>query len=182
MELRARDRCSTSILLLSVVLLVGLVGCTGGTITSTNPPAPDGTVRLALLTNPPDLDPILVSDTTSDGIASKIFNTLVGYDLDMNLVPELAEALPEVSDDGLVYTFRLREGVKFQNGRTVTAADFKYSLERLASTASKRPNVVKPIVGAQAAIDRGQKGGSTEITGIRAVDDRTLEITLEKPY
>ncbi len=175
----------TSAILAAALLAAGCLsfsGCTGGTIHSKNTPAADGSIRIALLTNPPDLDPILVSDTTSDGIASKIFNTLLGYDGDLNLVPDLAEAMPTVSPDGLVYTFHIRSGVRFHNGRVVTAADFKYSLERLASTSSKRPNVVKPILGAEAAIERGHTGGDTTIEGIRAIGDLTLEIRLEKPY
>ncbi len=175
---------SLGALLLGTTLLGSLIlsGCTGGELGSKNTPDPNGTMRLALLTNPPDLDPILISDTTSSGIASKLFNTLVGYDADLNLIPELAEAMPSVSPDGKTYTFKLRKGVKFHNGREVTAEDFKYSLERLASTSSKRPNVVKPIRGAVQAIENGQKGGDTAIEGLRVVDTYTLEISLEKPY
>lgn len=184
--LRNSLACLAALVAVLALFVVGCVPQTGddGTITiqSKNTPDPDNYVRLALLTNPPDLDPVLISDTTSDGVGSKIFNTLLGYDENLELVPDLAALMPTVSDDGLVYTFILREGVKFHNGREVTAADFKYSLERLASTASKRPNVVKPIRGATAAIESGRTGGPTTIEGIRVVDDRTLEITLEKPY
>ncbi|MGA1202361.1 MAG: ABC transporter substrate-binding protein [Planctomycetota bacterium] len=167
--------------------LLGLVtvllpGCTQGGLTSANNPDPEGAVRLALATNPPDLDPILISDTTSSGVGSKLFNTLLGYDAELNLVPELATAMPQVSDDGRTYTFELRAGVKFHNGREMTAEDFKYSLERLASGRSKRTNVVRPILGAEKAIEAGRTAGSTAIEGIRVLGPLTLEIELEKPY
>ena len=166
-------------------LLVGLLslgGCTKRELTSVNRPDPNGAVRLALLTNPPDLDPILISDTTSSGIVSKIFDTLLTHDQDLNVVPKLARELPTVSDDRLVYTFKIREGVKFHNGREVKAEDFKYSLERLAQVNSKRNNVVKPILGAEEAIQRAQSGGDTAMEGIKVLDDYTLEITLAEPY
>ena len=149
---------------------------------SKNTPPTDGYFRIPLLTNPPDLDPILVSDTTSDAVASKIFDTLVTYAGDVDLVPGLAAEMPKISEDGRVYSFTLRQGVKFQNGRTMVAADVKYSLERLASGTSKRDNIVKPILGAAAAIERGKAGGSTAIEGIRVVDDHRLEITLVEPH
>lgn len=144
-------------------------------------PPSDNVFRIALQTNPPDLDPILISDTTSDGVASKIFNTLLGYDQDLNLVPDLAEALPEVSDDGLVYTFRLRPGVTFQNGREVVASDVKYSLTRLAETRSKRFNVIQPIAGAEAAAEAARSGAPIELSGVVVKDDRTVAITLSEP-
>ncbi len=169
-------------LLTCSALILTNVGCTSGELSSINRPDPSGKVRLALLTNPPDLDPILISDTTSSGVASKIFNCLLGYDENLNLIPELATSMPEISDDGLVYTFRLRDGIRFHNGRSVTAADWKYSLERLATIASKRPKVVKPILGATVAITNGKKGGDVTIEGLKVVDDLTLQITLEKPY
>lgn len=151
-------------------------------IDSKNTPPADGYFRIALATNPPALDPILVSDTTSDGLATKIFNTLVGYDSELRLVPELAEAMPEISDDGLTYTFRLREGVRFHTGREVVAEDVKYSLTRLASTPSKRFNVIQPIAGADEAKEAARTGAPLEVSGIEAVDPRTVRITLKEPY
>ena len=178
----SRTLRSTSLLGLVLLLALGGLSCGKKKLTSKNIPDPNGAVRLALLTNPPDLDPILISDTTSSGIVSKIFDTLLTHDDELNVIPGLAKELPTVSDDRLVYTFKLREGVKFHNGREVKAQDFKYSLERLAQVNSKRNNVVKPILGAEEAIERAQTGGDTVMEGIKVLDDYTLEITLAKPY
>jgi oligopeptide transport system substrate-binding protein len=183
-------------ILVALFTLTALVGCTsevgsgtasgGGKapkkfLDSKSTPAADGFLRIPLLSNPPDLDPILISDTTSDAIASKVFDTLLSYGPELELVPSLAAELPKVSADARVYSFSLRQGVKFQNGREFVASDVKYSLERLASGISKRDLIVKPIVGAAGAIERGRAGGTTGIEGIRVVDDHHLEITLVEP-
>ncbi|MGE3165600.1 MAG: ABC transporter substrate-binding protein [Planctomycetota bacterium] len=149
---------------------------------SVSKPPQDGYLRLPLLTNPPDLDPILISDTTSHGIGARIFNTLVAYDEQLALVPSLAETMPEVSPDGRVYTFTLRRGVKFHHGRELVAQDVKYSLSRLATTVSKRFNVIEPIFGAEAARQSSLQGTFTEITGIETPHPHRVVITLNKPY
>ena len=176
-----------------IVLMVVASGCTARMgsnsdtvfhIDSISAPHPDGVFRIPLMTNPPDLDPILVSDTTSDGVASKIFNTLLDYDPDLNLEPCLAVSMPEISSDGTQYNFTIREGVKFSHGRTVTAQDFKYSLQRLASVRSKRSTLIEPILGAKAAIEaaRSSSEDAPEIKGIEVIGDLQLRITLTKPH
>lgn len=155
---------------------------TATTIDSVDAPPADGFLRIGLRANPPDLDPILISDTTSDGIASKIFDTLVAYDHELNLVPRLVEAMPEISEDGLIYTFTLRPGVKFHNGRELVSADVKYGLTRLATTRSKRFNLIQPIVGADEAAAAARAGGQPDVAGIEVVDDRVFRIRLVKPY
>ena len=177
---------------LCAVLLAGCNANTSGNLTesgllkinSVAAPSAENYFRIPLMTNPPDLDPILVSDTTSDGVASKIFNTLLDYDPDLKLEPCLAKAMPVVSEDGRVYDFELRDGVFFSNGRKVTAHDLKYSLQRLASVRSKRSNLIKPIVGAEEAINASQKNQviSPEISGIEVIDDLNLRLTLVEPY
>lgn len=175
-------------------VLVSMVGCTsqssapvkGGKleIESIAAPSSENVFRIPLMTNPPDLDPILVSDTTSDGVASKIFNTLLDYNPQLELEPCLAVAMPTISEGGRVYEFELRKDVRFTNGRAVTAADIKYSIQRLASVRSKRSNLVGPIVGGKEAVDaaRSNQIDSPEISGIEVVGDHSLKITLTEPY
>src|SRR5205085_5567897 len=81
-----------------------------------------------------------------------------------------------VSPDQRVYTFRLRSGVRFHNGRVMRAADVKYSFERAAR--GKRPWVFDKIVGGRDVI----AGRTTEIAGIHVVDDLTVEIRLDRPF
>ncbi|MEC9475871.1 MAG: ABC transporter substrate-binding protein [Planctomycetota bacterium] len=186
-------RTGLSLSCLGVLSVTLICGCTARMdsdsdvvrqITSVSAPHPDGIFRVPLMTNPPDLDPILVSDTTSDGVASKIFNTLLDYDPQLQLEPCLATAMPEISADGTQYNFTIREGVRFSNGREITATDFKYSLQRLASVRSKRSNLIEPIRGASEAIEsaRSSSVDAPEISGIEVLGERQLQITLEKPH
>lgn len=141
----------------------------------------DGVFRIGLRANPPALDPILISDTTSDGVASKIFDALLGYDEQLTLVPKLVEAMPEISEGGVVYTFKLKPGIKFHDGHVLVAADVKYSLSRLALTQSKRFNLVEPIVGATEAAAAARAGKPIAISGITVIDDQSFSVRLVKP-
>ena len=79
--------------------------------------------------DPPTLDPQLSGDATSAVYVVEIFSGLVAYDVNLNLIPDIAESW-DVGGDGTVYTFHLRQGVKFHNGKPVRAQDFKWSFER----------------------------------------------------
>jgi len=75
-----------------------------------------------------NLIPILSSDSTSHEISGLVFNGLVKYDKDVNIVGDLAESW-EVSKDGLVITFHLRKGVKWHDGHPLTARDVLYTYQ-----------------------------------------------------
>ena len=74
--------------------------------------------------DPTTLDPALVSDTVSAGLAGEIFSGLVRIDRNLNIVPDIAEEWV-ISNGGLTYTFTLRNDVKFHDGKPVRAQDFK---------------------------------------------------------
>ena len=136
---------------------------------------PGGTLRMVFMADPPTLDPAHATDLTSSAVIRQVFDALL--ELDEKLVP--APALAErwmVSADHRAYTFHLRRGAKFHNGREVRAADVKYSFERAAR--GKRPWVFEKLVGAREFI----KGGAPEIAGVRVVDDATVELRLERPF
>src|SRR5207244_4017246 len=98
-------------------------------------------------------------------------------ELDDRLRPQPALAASfTVSPDQRVYTFRLRSGVRFHNGRELRAADVKYSFERAAR--GKRPWVFDKITGARDVI----AGRATDMTGLRAIDDLTVESRLDRPF
>ena len=138
-----------------------------------------GGVFRRLWSDPPTLDPHLTSDTTSAFIVVEIFSGLVAISTDLQLVPDLAERW-EISEDGLVYTFYLRPEAKFHDGKPVTAMDFKWSLERAANPKTASPvadTYLNDIIGSQAVFD----GESDEMSGIKVIDDNTLQITIDAP-
>lgn len=88
-----------------------------------------GDVVVAQSSNPPSLDAMVTSSQASRNITLNMYETLYGFDENIRPMPILAEGV-EISDDGLRYTFPLRRGVKFHNGKEMTAEDVKASLER----------------------------------------------------
>src|SRR3990172_116559 len=151
-----------------------------GTPAAETSPLPErvaGELRLAG-PDPLTLDPACTSDTSSAEYIMEIFSGLVAFDRDLTLIPDIAEKW-DVSDDGTVYTFHIRRGVKFHDGsRQVTADDFKFSMERsldpdTLSTVGKV--YLDDIVGAS----EFAAGDADTVSGIEVVDDYTLRITID---
>ncbi len=114
-----------------------------------------------------------------DGPLGLIFSGLMMLDTDLQIQPELAAGW-EVSEDGLTYTFYLRKNVLFHDGRPFTTQDVIFSWERAASPATGSDTVqtyLGDIAGIQAVID----GQAEHISGLRAIDDYTLEVQLTAP-
>jgi oligopeptide transport system substrate-binding protein len=127
---------------------------------------------------PRTLDPARTLDGP-DGPLGLLFSGLVTLDTNLQVQPELAAGWA-VSADGLVYTFYLRRNALFHDGRPVTSADVIFSWERAASPATASATVqtyLGDIEGIQAVID----GRAAHISGLRAVDDYTLEVRLTAP-
>jgi ABC-type oligopeptide transport system substrate-binding subunit len=140
---------------------------------------PTGGVMTRLFRDPPTLDPHKTSDTTSAFIIGEVFSGLVTLNTDLQIVPDIADRW-EISDDGMVYTFHLLPDAKFADGKSVTAQDFVYSLNRAADPALASPvarTYLSDIVGVTQVLD----GEATEISGVKAIDDGTLEITIDAP-
>jgi oligopeptide transport system substrate-binding protein len=131
-------------------------------------------------TEPETIDPAKSTGVTENAIENDLFEGLVTFSPDGTEVPGVAESW-EISDDGTVYTFHLREDAKWSNGDPVTANDFVYSFRRTVdpATASDYAPILSPIVNASAII----AGENTDISslGVVAVDDQTLQITLNGP-
>ncbi|KJU85652.1 Bacterial extracellular solute-binding protein, family 5, partial [Candidatus Magnetobacterium bavaricum] len=92
----------------------------------------DGYLYCRIGANPTTLDPAYVVDVLGGVIAAKLYNGLVRLDDDLQVVPDIARQW-SVSDDGLTYTFVLREDVVFHNGQRLTAEDVVYSFRRIMS-------------------------------------------------
>jgi peptide/nickel transport system substrate-binding protein len=121
------------------VLLSGLVvSAVPGHAAAQGTPTPKtgGTLTAAISSDPVNLDPALSSAYSTFEILENVYNQLVDLDANLQVVPELAESW-DVSPDKLSYTFHLRHGVKFHNGREMTADDVVYSLERVRNPDTK---------------------------------------------
>ena len=155
-----------------------LVSDTNSSSTSAKTELNPNNVLRMLGSDPPTLDPHLTGDTTSAFYVVEVFGGLVSFNTNLELVPDIAESW-KISD-GKIYTFRLRPGVKFHNGKSVKAQDFKWSIERAANPKTASPvadTYLNDIVGALEYMD----GKAEDITGIKVVDDLTLQITIDAP-
>ncbi len=154
----------------------------GGGPSSQQQPLPErvaGELRL-FGPDPITLDPALAADVGSATYIVEIFSGLVTFDKDLNIVPDIAERW-EVSADGRTYTFRLRRGVLFHDGsRMVTAQDFKYSMER-ALNPRTGSTVALTYLGDIVGARDFARGRAQEVTGIKVIDDFTLQITIDAP-
>ncbi|WP_336070581.1 peptide ABC transporter substrate-binding protein [Nitratireductor rhodophyticola] len=129
--------------------------------------------------DPETLDQHKTSLVAEAHLMRDLYEGLVVYDASAKIIPGVAEEW-SVSDDGTVYTFNLREDAKWSNGDPVVAEDFVFSLRRIMApdTGAKYANILYPIKNAE-AINKGEM--EPDQMGVKAVDDRTLEITLEQP-
>jgi len=141
-------------------------------------PKRGGTLRLALPSDLSSLDPNFAFDTISEPFLMLLYEGLVEYDDGLKLLPCIAQHW-ELSADQRTYTFHLRPGVRFSNGREVVAADFVFTLERTLDPklAALTESFFEGIAGA-----RDFRAGKTpHVRGIRAPRGDTLEIELEAP-
>lgn len=131
--------------------------------------------------SPSTLDPALAADSYASCVVAQLYSPLVGLTSELEPTPQVAESWT-ISRDGKRYVFQIRPGVRFHNGREVTAQDFVYSLTRVFQQpfrdAGLAANYLTAIDGAQEFMS----GKAKRIRGIRAIDRRTLEVTLVRPY
>ena len=146
-------------------------------------PAPYGIARDTAFTmplgEPSTLDPQVARDATSHFYVSSIFSGLVKLDEGLAVVPDLAESW-EVDETGTVYTFTLREGITFHDGKPITATEFKRSIERATDTEFHSDTALLYLNDIVGALEK-MEGGADEVSGVQVIDDRTLEITIDSP-
>lgn len=123
-----------------------------------------GVLKVGVQGDPVALDPHSTSLTATNHIVEHIYGRLVTIDATLSPKPDLAESW-EIAPDGLVYTFKLRKGVKFHNSQTLVAGDVKYSYERVLDPKTKSTSTA----------------GLSSIDKIETPDDGTVKITLKKP-
>jgi oligopeptide transport system substrate-binding protein len=167
------------------ILLVLLLSCGGNNGGSQggaggNSPTVEQKLEFAILDDPDSLDPGFTANTFAGSLFFTAYEGLVRYDTENNLIPGTARSW-DISDDGLVYTFHLADNAKWSDGSPLTAGDFEFSWKRILDPAfaSQTAHLVYGYVkNGKAAFDGTV---SMDQVGITALDDRTLEVTLEAP-
>ena len=167
---------------LPFLILSLLIGCEGRTPKDTlegKGPTYGGTYRATLPFKPRTLDPARATDIYSVTIIQQIFDGLLTFDKELNLVPAIASSW-RISRDGRTYTFFLRKGVRFHNGREVTAEDFVYSFTRIIDpkTASPGADLFDKVLGAK----EFREGKAESVKGLRALSRYVLQIELTEPF
>ncbi len=140
---------------------------------------PSSNTLVLFESEPQTLDPAMSQEVSSHLYVTHIFAGLVSLDDDMQPVPELAHSW-NVCPDSLTYTFHLRSDAAFHDGRTITAADLKYSWERacLPETGSPTASIyLNDIVGVTDML----KGRAGSLTGVEVLGDHTLRVTIKAP-
>jgi peptide/nickel transport system substrate-binding protein len=140
-------------------------GATQQPAAATGTPKRGGELKAAMQVDATSLDPHLSSSYSSSLVIEQVYSGLIQFDENMTIKPDLAESWT-VSPDGLVYDFKLRKGVKFHNGRELTADDVIYSLNRV-----KNPD--------------GGSPRSYLLEDVKAIDAPTpdaVRITMQKPF
>lgn len=130
---------------------------------------------------PSTLDPALASDQASGRVITSLFEGLMRWNEDGVAVPGVAESPPEISQDGLQYTFRLRGDAQWSTGEPVIASDFVVSWERVLNprTAADYVTLLHGIKNAKAYTEKALTDFSQ--VGVAAPDPRTLQVTLDHP-
>ena len=180
--LTRRSFCALTLSLASLAL-AGCPSSNGSGGGSAGGSSVPGVLRYPIATEPSTLDPHRAQDGPTIDLLQNAHMGLVGWNDKTEVTPMAAKELPKISADGRVYTFTLRAGIKFHNGREVTADDVKYSLTRALD-----PRLASPVAGSYLDDIVGAKelasGKATELTGVKVIDKSTVELTLvgSRPY
>jgi len=125
------------------------------------------------------LDPAIGYDWQNWSMIKSLFDGLMDYKPGTTeLVPDLAESY-EISPDGTTFTFKLRKGVKFHNGREMTAEDVKYSIDRVVNPTTQSPG--QGFFASIKGYEEAAAGKADGLSGITVVDPLTIKFELTRP-
>jgi oligopeptide transport system substrate-binding protein len=173
-------------------LLIAATGCGQGDQPVSGNLAADQTLRFPIADDVGTLDPAQIYTSADIQLAQNLFDGLVRYDDDLNVVSDLASGLPAISADQLTYTFKLQAGARFSNGDRVTSHDVVYSWNRAAVSQGPYSSILSAVAGfdrlpaqgpAPSALERllAADDPSVRISGLTAPDDATVVVRLAHP-
>ena len=187
----------TSLRILKALALGGvtslvLVACGGGGGNTGTSLASNQTLSFPILSDFGTLDPAIADAETDTEISQNMFDGLVKFDENLNIVPDLATAVPTADSTGLNYTFTLRHDVKFSNGDAFTSKDVLYSWNRAAAMQGAYATNLSPIDGYGTVSTNTASGAALEtllekndpsvtMTGLTAPDPYTVKVKLATP-
>lgn len=171
---------NTLVLISLALFLLALVCIFSPLQNQSKPSSSEDTFRMNLGTEPPTLDPALASDVVSITVINSIYRGLVTYDSQLKLKPEIAQTW-KVSADGKHYTFYLRKGLKWSDGKPLIAQDFYDAIHR-----NLNPKTAAPYAFFLYYLKNGEKYYQGKIknfsqVGVKVIRANQLEFTLEKP-
>jgi oligopeptide transport system substrate-binding protein len=169
-----------------------LVACGGGSGTTSTTLASNQTLTFPILADFGTLDPAVADAETDQEIQQNMFDGLVKFDPNLNIIPDLATAVPTASADGLTYTFKLRTDATFSNGDKFTSKDVLYSWNRAAAmqgayatnlSAIDGYNTVSANTASGAALEALLEKNDPSVTlkGLTAPDASTVVVKLSSP-
>lgn len=172
-------------LLLAFAMTVGmLTGCGGDSGTSSTGEAPAQEVTVAISSTFATLDPALISTTHMAHVYGNMGSNFYRTDANGVLQYDLGENM-EKSEDGLTYTFTIKEGLKWSDGEPLTAEHFVYGIKRAIGygpdNAYTKKNLVNFIAGAEEAANAAMDVADMTNVGVTALDDTTFLVTLSTP-
>ena len=153
-----------------------VAACGGGGNTSSNL-ASDQTLSFPMVDDVGNTDPAHMSAAVDIDIFRNTYSGLYKFDDQLNQVPDIATGAPTISADGLTYTFKMKNNVKFSNGDPVKADDFIFSWDRAAAIQGDYASVFQPVVG----YDDVSNGKATHMSGLKKIDDYSFSATLTAP-
>jgi oligopeptide transport system substrate-binding protein len=166
-------------------IAVLVAACGGGTTTTSSQSlASDQTLRFPMDGDIGTLDPAQINAETDVEIYQNLFDGLLKFDDNLKVVPDIATSLPDISADGMTYTFHLNSKAKFWNGDPVTAQDFIYSFSRAAAEGQEAYGTdFDHVVGYDVvSADTNWVKDKKMLSGMSAPDDHTLVIKMISPW
>ena len=193
-----KKSATTLLALVLAAALVSAAGCkpttttttsSGGSTSTSAGPVKGGTLSY-YIGEPAYIDPYNTQESEGTEVEQALFDSLTSIDpLHPDVVLPAAAETWTVNADATVWTFKLNPADKFHDGTPVTAKDFVYAWNRIANpktinTATKKadPSIISYHLAPVKGFDAVQAGKATEMSGVKAIDDLTLEVTLTKPF